>query len=332
MDCTLRDGANVVGKGFSAEITDMVLDGLTACHVPIIEFGNAGGIGAYEVAGFTDALTDREYLDIAEKYKGRSSELGMFLNATRYREKNVELAAEKGLSFLRVGADAGDADISLKAIRDIKKNHLKAFYSSMKAYLLSPSELAEEGKKLEAAGLDEITIMDSAGTMLPDEVAAYTEKLADAVSIPVAFHCHNNLGLSAANAMAAYQNGAAILDCGLMGMARSAGNLATEICVAMMQRCGQMEEIDLYGMLDFIEKRLQPAMEPYNYHNPVTPLDLTLGFSGCHSSFVKQFRKAAEEKQVNLYQLIVKVSAIDKKKPSETLITEVADSLKQDMR
>lgn len=55
MDCTLRDGANVVGKGFSAEITDMVLDGLTACHVPIIEFGNAGGIGAYEVAGFTNA-------------------------------------------------------------------------------------------------------------------------------------------------------------------------------------------------------------------------------------------------------------------------------------
>ena len=30
MDCTLRDGANVVGKGFDAEITDMVLDGLTA--------------------------------------------------------------------------------------------------------------------------------------------------------------------------------------------------------------------------------------------------------------------------------------------------------------
>ena len=158
----------------------MVLDGLTACHVPIIEFGNAGGIGAYEVAGFTDALTDQEYLDIAEKYKGRSSELGMFLNANRYREKNVVLAAEKGLSFLRVGADAGDADISLQAIKDIKKNNLKAFYSSMKAYLLSPTELAEEGKKLEAAGLDEITIMDSAGTMLPDEVAVYTEKLADA--------------------------------------------------------------------------------------------------------------------------------------------------------
>ena len=74
MDCTARDGANVVGKGFSAEITDMVLDGLTACRVPIIEFGNAGGIGAYEVAGFTAAETDETYLEIA-KISGQGSEL-----------------------------------------------------------------------------------------------------------------------------------------------------------------------------------------------------------------------------------------------------------------
>lgn len=96
MDCTLRDGANVVGKGFSAEITDMVLDGLTSCGVPIIEFGNAGGIGAYEVAGFTAAETDAVYLNIGKKYLDRGSKLGMFLNAKRYREKNVFLAKESG--------------------------------------------------------------------------------------------------------------------------------------------------------------------------------------------------------------------------------------------
>ena len=327
MDCTLRDGANVVGKGFSAEITDMVLDGLTASRVPVIEFGNAGGIGAYEVAGFTNALTDQEYLDIAKKYLNRGSKLGMFLNAKRYREKNVDLAKENGLSFLRVGADAGDADLSVQAIRDIKKHGIQAFYSAMKAYLLTPDQLAEEAKKLEAAGLDEFTIMDSAGTMLPDQVAEYTERLCRAVSIPIAFHCHNNLGLSAANAMAAYKNGAAILDCGLMGMARSAGNLATEICVAMMQRCGQMKDIDLFGMLDFIDTRLQPAMEKHDYHNPVTPLDLTLGLSGCHSSFVKTFKKVAEEEHVNLFRLITEVSAANQKNPSEDLMRETAKKM-----
>lgn len=328
MDCTLRDGANVVGKGFSAEVTDMVLDGLTACHVPIIEFGNAGGIGAYEVAGFTNAETDQTYLDIAQKYLNRGSQLGMFLNAKRYREKNVALAKERGLSFLRVGADAGDGDVSIPAIRDIKKAGLKAFCSAMKAYLLTPGQLAEEGKKLESAGLDEITIMDSAGTMLPTQVAEYTRRLTKAVSIPVAFHCHNNLGLSAANAVAAYENGAAILDCGLMGMARSAGNLATEMCVAIMRRYGQMEDVDLYGMLDFIDNRLQPAMAAHQYHNPVAPLDLVLGLSGCHSSFLKKFKAAAQEHQVNLYRLIVEVSAMDQKAPSDELIAKTAAALK----
>ena len=124
MDCTLRDGANVVGKGFDAEITKIVLDILTESNVPIIEFGNAGGIGAYEVAGFTNALTDMEYLDLVQPYLGKS-EIGMFLNAKRFREPNVELAASKGMKFLRCGADAGDArkisEVPVKTIKNIRQ-------------------------------------------------------------------------------------------------------------------------------------------------------------------------------------------------------------------
>ena len=72
----------------------------------------------------------------------RGSKLGMFLNAKRYREKNVFLAKESGLDFLRVGADAGDADIAITVIKDIKQSGLHAYYSLMKAYLLTPEELA----------------------------------------------------------------------------------------------------------------------------------------------------------------------------------------------
>ena len=329
MDCTLRDGGNVVGKGFNAEITEIILDGLTACNVPIIEFGNAGGIGAYEVAGFTKAETDETYLAIAQKYIGHGSELGMFLNAKRYLTKSVETAKNAGLDFLRVGADAGDAAIAINAIHDLKEAGLKAYYSLMKAYLLTPDELAEEAKRLEDAGLDMVTIMDSAGTMLPEDVVEYTRKLKAAVKIPVGFHCHNNLYLSAANAIAAYENGADILDCGLMGMARSAGNMATEACVALMQRYGEMKDIDLYKMLDVLDNRLMPAMEPFGFHNPVSPLDLVFGISGCHSSFLARYKAVAAETGVNLYQLIVETSAIDRKNPSEELIRTVAAKLQQ---
>ena len=299
MDCTLRDGANVVGKGFDAEITKIVLDILTESNVPIIEFGNAGGIGAYEVAGFTNALTDMEYLDLVQPYLGKS-EIGMFLNAKRFREPNVELAASKGMKFLRCGADAGDArKISEVPVKTIKKYGMKAYYSAMKAYLLTPEELAEEAKFLESIGLDEFTIMDSAGTMMPDDVKRATECCKNAVKIPVAFHCHNNLGLSAANAIAAYESGADILDCGLMGMARSAGNLPTEAAVAFMQKYGEFKDIDLI-----------------------------LGVSGAHSSFGKTFKAVAKDTGVDLYKLIVEVSKINRKNPSEDLMREVAEKIK----
>ena len=328
MDCTLRDGANVVGKGFDAEITKIVLDILTKAGVDYIEFGNAGGIGAYEVAGFTNALTDDEYLELVRPYLGKGNHIGMFLNATRHRPGNdVPKATKAGLDFLRVGCEPGCGEIAVPAIKEIKANGMKAFYSAMKAYLVTPEELAKEALMLEEAGLDEYTIMDSAGCMTPEQVAEYTKALVKVLHIPVAFHCHNNLGLSAANALAAYQNGAQILDCGLMGMARSAGNLATEVCTALMQKYGEFRHIDFYGMLNGINDRLLPAMEQHNFHDPITPFDLILGVSGAHSSFSKTFKKVAAEQNVSIYQLIVEVSKIDRRKPTEELMRTVAQTL-----
>ena len=40
MDCTLRDGANVMGDGFSEELTKLILNCLTENGVRIIERGN----------------------------------------------------------------------------------------------------------------------------------------------------------------------------------------------------------------------------------------------------------------------------------------------------
>lgn len=327
MDCTLRDGANIAGKGFPADVTRLMLDGLTAAMVPIIELGNAGGIGAYEVAGFTQAETDEEYLNIVKPYLGKSK-IGMFLNAKRYREKYIDAAKEAGLSFLRSAADAGDFQIAIEPIKAIKEKGMEAFYSAMKAYLLTPQELSEEAKMLESIGLNEFTVMDSAGTMVPDEVSRYVEALVKAVKIPIAFHGHNNLALSAANTIAAYESGASILDCGLMGMARSAGNMPTEVCAAVMQARGEMPDVDLYALLDCID-RVAPIMkERYNYHNPIPPFDLILGISGAHSSFGTIFRTIADETGVSLYKLIVEVSKQNRRGPDKALIRAVASQMK----
>ena len=94
MDCTLRDGANVVGNGFSRELTEMILGGLCSSGIPIIEFGNAKGLGAYEVSNATAPLTDQGYLEAVQPYLDRA-ELGMFLNCARFRREDVEMAGRR---------------------------------------------------------------------------------------------------------------------------------------------------------------------------------------------------------------------------------------------
>ena len=326
-DNTLRDGGNVVGHGFSAELTVSIVKGLLDAGIQDIELGNCKGIGAYEKLQAPKALSDREYLKILEPYVSQGR-LGMFLMAKLADETLTRTAKDGGLTFLRVGANAGDGAGSVQAVELVKKAGLICRYSLMKAYVSTPEELAREAKMLQNAGVDMITIMDSAGTMFPQEAVSYVKALKAAVTIPVGFHGHSNLGLSQANALAAAAAGADEIDCGLLGMARSAGNCATELAAATLKKEGYLQDVDLYGLLDYLDQELIPAMKPYGYHVAVTPTDLMLGLAGCHSNFLPMFRKVAEAENVSLHRLIADVSAVDRKNPSEELLREIARKLK----
>ena len=326
-DNTLRDGGNVVGHGFSAELTVSIVKGLLDAGIQDIELGNCKGIGAYEKLQATKALSDREYLKILEPYVSQGR-LGMFLMAKLADETLTRTAKDGGLTFLRVGANAGDGAGSVQAVELVKKAGLICRYSLMKAYVSTPEELAREAKMLQNAGVDMMTIMDSAGTMFPQEAVSYVKALKAAVTIPVGFHGHSNLGLSQANALAAVAAGADEIDCGLLGMARSAGNCATELAAATLKKEGYLQDVDLYGLLDYLDQELIPAMKPYGYHVAVTPTDLMLGLAGCHSNFLPMFRKVAEAENVSLHRLIADVSAVDRKNPSEELLREIARKLK----
>ena len=326
-DNTLRDGGNVVGHGFSLDLTESIVRGLLNAGIPDIELGNCKGLGAYDQLHATNAPSDDEYFKILQPYltKGR---IGMFILAKCANTGLVKAAAAAGLHFLRVGANAGDGAGSLEAIRMVKEAGLVCRYSLMKAYVSTPKELAAEAKMLQDAGVDKITIMDSAGTMFPADATSYVTALKEAVTIPVGFHGHSNLGLSQANALAAVAAGADEIDCGLLGMARSAGNCATELAAATLKKEGYLPDVDLYGLLDYLDGELIPAMEPYGYHVAVNPTDLMLGLSGCHSNFLPMFRKVAQEEQFSLLRLIADVSAIDRKAPDEALLRKTAKKLR----
>lgn len=326
-DNTLRDGGNVVGHGFNAELTASIVKGLLDSGIRDIELGNCKGLGAYEKLNAKNCLSDEAYFDVIRPFLSRGR-IGMFMLAKCADEKNIRGAAEAGLNFLRVGANASDGAGSVKAVEMVKNAGLICRYSLMKAYVSTPDELAKEAKMLQDAGVDKITIMDSAGTMFPQDATAYVTALKNAVTIPVGFHGHSNLGLSQANALAAVAAGADEIDCGLLGMARSAGNCSTELAAATLKKVGYLPEVDLYKLLDYLDEELIPLMAPYGYHVAVNPTDLVLGLTGCHSNGLGMFQQVAKEENVPLRRLIAEVSAIDRKNPTLDLIRQVASSLK----
>ena len=325
-DNTLREGGNVVGHGFPISLTQSIIGALLEAGIPDIECGKCKGLGAYAKADAKQAPSDEEYFEAVQPYLSRGR-IGMFMLAKLADKELVRGAADAGLYFLRVGADAGDGAGSVKAVAAVKEAGLTCRYSLMKGYVLPAAELAKEAKLLQD-GVDRITIMDSAGTMFPDQTTEYVKALKDSVTIPVGFHGHSNLGLSQANALAAVAAGADEIDCGLLGMARSAGNCATELAAATLKKEGYLSEVDLYGLLHYLEDDLIPAMEPYHYRVAVNPVELMLGLTGCHSSFLPMCRRVAQEEGVSLLKLIAEVSAIDRKAPSESLLWDMAQKLK----
>ena len=215
-----------------------------------------------------------------------------------------------------------------KAVERVKKAGIICRYSLMKANVSTPDELAAEAKMLQDAGVDKITIMDSAGTMFPEDAAAYVTALKSAVTIPVGFHGHSNLGLSQANALSAVAAGADEIDCGVLGMARSAGNCATELAAATLKKQGYLPEVDLYALLDYLDTELIPAMKPWGYHVAVDPTDLMLGLAGCHSNNLPMLRAVSQEEGVSLLRLIERVSAVNRKNPDRALALKAAAELK----
>ncbi len=106
------------------------------------------------------------------------------------------------------------------------------------------------------AGLDAISLADTAGHAYPSQVAAYVEHiLATAPGARITAHIHNTYGVGMANVYAAIAAGATAIESSFGGLGGcpftkvAAGNVATEDLVHSLQRAGRCAAIDLDRLL-----------------------------------------------------------------------------------
>jgi 2-isopropylmalate synthase len=96
------------------------------------------------------------------------------------------------------------------------------------------------------AGATTLNIPDTVGYAMPDEfgdlIRTIRERVRGIDKVTISAHCHNDLGLAVANALAALQAGARQVECTINGIGERAGNASLEeIVMAMRVRADRCE-------------------------------------------------------------------------------------------
>jgi len=149
----------------------------------------------------------------------------------------VERSAENGIDVFRI-FDAMNDLRNLATSIDAVKNAGKHAQGAI-CYTVSPvhslGEFVEQAKQLEAMGCDSVAIKDMAGLLTPLVVAELTERITDALSIPMHLHSHDTAGMSSMNHLAAVVHGCRHIDTAISTFSGGASHAPTETMVAALR-------------------------------------------------------------------------------------------------
>lgn len=138
---------------------------------------------------------------------------------------------------------------------------------------VDPGRVHELAARLAAAGVDEISLADTVGVAVPRQVTDLVGRVLS-LGLPVGVHLHNTRNTGFANALAAVEAGATIVDASVGGIGgcpfapRATGNIATEDLVYLLHGQGFETGVDLDALIEvatWLEARLGRELEGQVY-------------------------------------------------------------------
>jgi 4-hydroxy-2-oxovalerate aldolase len=322
LEVTLRDGSYLIDFQFTAEDTGTIAAALEGIGFRWIEVGHGLGLNASQSGKGMAAATDEEYMEAAAQTL-QHAKWGMFFIPGIGREEDIRLAATYGMSFVRIGTNVTEATQAEPYIALAKELGLTVSYNAMKSYAVSPAEFGAVVAQVNSWGADIACLVDSAGSMDPDSVAAYLRAAKAESPSPLGYHGHDNLSLAMANTLRAIEEGVVLVDSSLQGMGRSAGNTVTEVLVAILQRRGALPHIDLKAAMDVGQGLIQPLLGKRG----VDPMAVTGGLASFHSSFTGKVQRYARKHNVDVRDLIVRLCQEDQVSAPDELLERLSHEL-----
>lgn len=267
VDVGPRDGLQNEDRTLAPEIRAELCDRLAAAGIPRVEaasFVNPRRVpqmaGAEEVMAAIDRRPGTSYAGLVLNEKGYERAVEAGVDEVRYAFPVTE-------TFARRNQNTTVADATQLAGRLVERARLDGVRVSitLSAAFGDPFEgRVEPGHVLDIAGNvavanpDEIVLADTIGVGVPNQVRELVEgALTFGTTVGCHFHDTRNTGI--ANAAAAVETGATVLDASVGGTGgcpfapRATGNIATEDLVYLLHGMGHETGIDLEALIEVAE-------------------------------------------------------------------------------
>jgi 4-hydroxy 2-oxovalerate aldolase len=319
-DTSLRDGMHSVAHQFKPGDVRRVARGLDVSGVDVIEVSHGDGLGGSSIQYGIAAASDEELVGAAVEVVKRAR-IAVLLLPGIGTLRRLTVVRSLGASVARVATHCTEADISRQHLSWARENGMLAVGFLMMSHMLAPAALAEQAALMESYGADVVYVVDSAGALVPVTAAERVAALRQRLEIEVGFHAHNNLGCGVGNALAAVDAGASWLDGSLRGLGAGAGNAATEVLCAALDRAGHETNADLFALMDTAEEIVAPMLP----RPQIVDRDaLLLGYAGVYSSFRLHAQRAAEKYGVDAREVLLELGRRRVVGGQEDMIIEVA--------
>ncbi len=323
LECTLRDGSYAIDFKFTENDTAVLASVLGRLGFRWIEVGHGIGLGAAKAGKGAMPASDERLIEAAKR-AAPNALIGCFFIPGIGTVDQLRSARSAGLDFVRIGYNAPEIEDAFPYLTLATELGLKVCLNFMKTYGISAEAFGEKARAGAAAGADVVYCVDSAGSMFPEDVHKYLSAARERSECELGFHGHSNLQFAVANAVEAVRCGATFIDTTLYGLGRSAGNVPTEIAVAVFDNLGIKTGIDLFDVMDAAEEFMGPLMSQMQLYDMMS---VAMGCSQFHSSFLPKVAAAARKHGVELRRLVVAMGKLDPVNLSEDKLDRVAGSL-----
>jgi 4-hydroxy 2-oxovalerate aldolase len=323
LECTLRDGSYAVDFKFTENDTAVLAGVLGRLGFRWIEVGHGVGLGAAKAGKGTMPTSDERLIEAA-KQAAPDAQIGCFFIPGVGTADQLKSARGAGLDFIRIGYNAPEIEDAFYYLSAAKELGLKVCLNFMKTYGISAEAFGHKARAGAAAGADVIYCVDSAGSMFPEDVRKYFLAAREHCDCALGFHGHSNLQFAVANSVEAVRCGATFIDTTLYGLGRSAGNVPTEIAVAVFNNLGIETGIDLFEVMDAAEEFMGPLMSQMQLYDMMS---VAMGCSQFHSAFLPKVAAAARNHGVELRRLVVAMGKLDPINLDDDDLNRVAGSL-----